>query len=507
MLGPMRYSLATRWTLPVLLLACGPAPGDTEDGSTGTNTSTTDTSTTTVATTTTDVPTGAGTSDDTTAGTSTTENTTGEPPPIDCVVTPGDHSAACPAPDCLIEVDLEIRCDDDEFAAPGMGVAPAPEATWFVTSSSNQSYLFRADAGGAERVEGVVDMFPRNSFVLALAPDGAPHLAVDATTFAAANDYPGGLEHRALVDGAWTSSLAYDVPDHYLPPTDLKVDTLGRPHLFINDPPPEGYVSAIQDGGTWDSHVIETPGAGPYNRFLLGPDDAEIAIAAPDRLTAIVDGQTVQFGSPISQQSVVFYQAASAPAGPLLGAAVHVEDRIEVAWWPTGPNPDPGKITMAGTTDLQGTCGSTGPVDPNEPCPGPCNDSSSGMRSGAFSFARTADGVGWLAWVTTELDIDYHFELSMLDDVDFFCQAIADSDHSTGVLHLTRVPLGSGAPAEVLTLPMSDLDLSDLFTSSDTRVSAIELDAFGSDLAIAVRQRADAGPFIRLLRIDTLAIP
>ena len=54
---------------------------------------------------------------------------------------------------------------------------------------------------------------------------------------------------------------------------------------------------------------------------------------------------------------------------------------------------------------------------------------------------------------------------------------------------------------------MSDLDLSDLFTSSDTRVSAIELDAFGSDLAIAVRQRADAGPFIRLLRIDTLAIP
>ena len=61
----------------------------------------------------------------------------------------------------------------------------------------------------------------------------------------------------------------------------------------------------------------------------------------------------------------------------------------------------------------------------------------------AFSFTRTADGVGWLAWVVTHRDIDAEYYLSELEGGGYFCGPKVERDDSTGVLDLARVPLGA----------------------------------------------------------------
>lgn len=485
--------------LVVALAACGPSSGGssgssaTEPGATSTSTTTGESATTGESTTTDVQPTSTG-DDPTTAPGSTTEagTTTGDPGL--CDVAQGDHTAACRAPDCAIAVDLEIRCADAGLAVPGMGVAPAPDATWFVTASWNEALLFRADADGAEQIVGVIDAYPGKNFQMTQGPDGAPHIVVDATTIP---NYEDGLRHLALVDGAWTDTLVTD-GDQYVPAFDVKVDSQGRPHVFFDGPKDANYAAAVLDGGTWTTHVIASPG--PWTHFVLGPDDEEIALGAPDdQLQAIVDGQTVLLGSTLPM--TVRYQAASAAVGPTLAAALRLGDELEVAWGPDGA-----AVAIAGTAAVGNACGPLGADGPDAACPGPCHDDAVGMFPGAFSFARTADGVGWLAWVMTHRDLDAHYELGRLDG-GYFCLSQVDSDHSSGVLHLARVPLGAGAPAEVLVLPLADIAADGLPHSDGPRVSPVVLEAFGTDLALALRLRGEEGAYVRVLRMDTLELP
>ncbi|MFY0533185.1 hypothetical protein [Nannocystis pusilla] len=132
------------WRDPLVILllatqaACGPSTGGSTEssGEAPTSEPTTDAppATTDAPPTTTDAPpitTGDGTTTDaTTGGTTEADTTTGEPG--SCDVVQGDHAAVCRAPDCAITVDLEIRCLDQDFASRGVGVAPAPDGTWYV---------------------------------------------------------------------------------------------------------------------------------------------------------------------------------------------------------------------------------------------------------------------------------------------------------------------------------------------------------------------------------------
>ncbi|MCA9694063.1 MAG: hypothetical protein KC636_31035, partial [Myxococcales bacterium] len=92
--------------------------------------------------------------------------------------TPGDHAADCPEP-CAITLDVELRCDDSEFAAPGLRVAPSPQATYLVTSSSNSWYLFEATGDEASALPGLPGEFTRETILLATDPEGRVHLAAD----------------------------------------------------------------------------------------------------------------------------------------------------------------------------------------------------------------------------------------------------------------------------------------------------------------------------------------
>lgn len=96
-------------------------------------------------------------------------------------------------------------------------------------------------------------------------------------------------------------------------------------------------------------------------------------------------------------------------------------------------------VKIPGTAYIGEACGYVGADGPDATCPGPCHDDAVGMYPNAFSFARTADGVGWLAWVATHRDLDADYQLSELEG-DWFCNPILDRDDSFGVLHLTRIP-------------------------------------------------------------------
>ena len=132
------------------------------------------------------------------------------------------------------------------------------------------------------------------------------------------------------------------------------------------------------------------------------------------------------------------------------------------------------------------------------------------MFPDAFSFTRTADGVGWLAWIITHRDRDAHYQLSELEG-DPFCLSILDRDDSFGVLHLARIAF-AGPPVEVLTLSVSDVAGYLYEDGYVNRRSPVVLTAFGTDLALALRLVGDEAPsqelpYARVLRIDTSMLP
>ena len=485
--------------LVVPLVACGPSAGDPIGSSTLGETSTGQPLTTDAQPTTTgDEPTTTG-DEPTTSGDGTTvdEPTTGTAGA--CDVAEGDHAAVCRGRGCPIALDLEIRCFDRDFASRGMSIAPTPDATWLAAGSFHTPMLFRADAGGVESIAGVVDEYTDTTLLMTQGPDGAPHIAVDAV----GDLGPGGeLRHLALVDGAWTDEVMV-AADHLLWLIDVDVDSQGRVHAFFDESLATDYSVAILNGGTWTTHKLAAPG--PWVHFVLGPDDEEIGLSAPDQqLQAFIGDQTVALGSPLPEFGVQ-YQAATGAPGPTLAAALQLGDALELAWWP-----DPAAVAVADTPAVGDACSGVDADGPDDTCPGPCHDDAVGMFPDAFSFTRTADGVGWLAWIITHRDRDAHYQLSELEG-DPFCLSILDRDDSFGVLHLARIAF-AGPPVEVLTLSVSDVAGYLYEDGYVNRRSPVVLTAFGTDLALALRLVGDEAPsqelpYARVLRIDTSMLP
>lgn len=474
------------------LVACGPSTGGSTESSGEAPTS--DAATDPITTGAPPATTGDGTptTDATTSGTTEADPTTGELG--SCDVAQGDHAAACRAPDCAITVDLEIRCHDHDFASRGVGVAPAPDGTWYMAGRYfSPAQLFRVDADVTEQITGVIDDYMDRTLLMTQGPDGAPHIGVDAE----APNWEGGLHYLTRMDGAWTDTLVAGAERFLI---DVKVDSQGRPHVFFAD---DGYGAAVLDGGTWTTHTLADLGSAA--QFVLGPDDDEIVIAVADQqIQALVGDQMVELGSSLPV-GTFYYQAATAAAGPTLAAALHLGDGLEVAWWP-----DPAAVAIPGSPVLVDACPSIGVDDPDAMCPGPCHDGGAGMVANAFAFARSADGAGWLAWIVTHRDLDFHYELADFEGT-LSCQAIVDGGDTIDVLHLARVPLDGDAPAEVLTLPLPDL-AQGVFTGLSGRpVGPVVLAAFGSDLALALRLRSDPEmmqfPYARIVRIDTTKLP
>lgn len=431
------------------------------------------------------------------------------PDPVDCTVTPVDHSASCPEP-CAITVDLQAVCDDLDYGLPGVRVAPAPDATWLVTTSNRDRMFFRTDASGTTREDsGLPPNLVRMETGLALTPDGALELVADITV---PPNYEKGLIHAAFGGQEWSAAEVYDLPDKFVPFVGFEIAPDGARHIWVSGKEGKEIHHLTQDAsGAW--HV--DPTTVPEDRtFTLTNDGRPVELwlakaGVEEQLMTRIDGVDAALGSPIGgwdywplRSYAVTHAPASAIGEPAIAAAILQPDGLRVAW-PGGGSYQ--EIALPGTAALQGEpC--TGVAWP--PCPTEvCSESTEGVGKGTFAVARTADGTLWVAYSYMQRAVEAHYEENCDTPVgECECHYVVDKDVRSATLHLVRVPVSGGAPGEVLSMPIEPVYTEGVFSGATSQGRAFDLRAFGQDLAIGLlagEGQDRYGQRVRVLRIDT----
>ncbi len=435
---------------------------------------------------------------------------TGGQKPVTCTWAAKTSNAVCSAGACPISIDQELRCDDDEFAAPGVRVAPAPDATWLATSSGHARQVYRIAGGKAEKQDGVPESFQRTSIALTLSADGAVHLASDTTT---QPDYQGGVVYASYVGGMWTTSVAFDNPEKYTSVLDLEMAKDDTPLLWVLTDAPDTYSLLTPDpAGGWKVAAAPVPAVGAWNRFTRASDGSIVSLAFKQtptnamQLHALVGAKDRVIGPPFSDFSAPDYvlAAAPAPASPselLFALAMADEDGIHV-FGESASAPEQ-EVFLPGIKEPVATCKNPEPTS----CTGAtCHETSVGMERGSFSLAWTDDGVAYLAYVITTYDQDITYSLQGDPGIED-CWPNVASDKSTGTLHLVRVTFDGSPPKEVLTMPVERPGGGDAFSDINSSVRVLDARAFGHDLAIGLRTGWVGTPHaVRVLRLDTTGL-
>jgi hypothetical protein len=509
--------------LSTLALACGPTNGgEATEAGTGTDATGTDATGTdatgTDATGADATSTGPTSTDPTGEPTTTstgdpTGDETGAPMPVDCNSVPVDHAAACPEP-CAIDIDLEIRCADGEFAAPGLRVAGGSDSAWLVTASSTDAMLFSLAADGATRNDVLPIGWIRETILLALGAAGDLHLMAQVMVY----DPEFGSAMLHVAEAAdWAASTVFETSKG-LPPLDLEVDLAGAPHLWFVGDAPDGNFEAVADGDQWTVGDVVAPAMTEWQHFGLTTEGATVATGFLSKgnggmwqLQTRIDGVEAKLGSAVFASYPYPYRLATAPrptvpaASPSVAAAIQHTGSLRVAW--PLPPATYAELQVPDTAVLEPSC--FGQWDRG--CPGPCQETATGVEDAAFAFARAPDGRGWLAYVTTQLDVQFSYEEDCEDreDIGCYCRSNIDSESTSGVLHLLRVDLELATATEVLTLPVRAPALSDMFSGWSDTPRAVDLYAHGTTLTLGLRtQDSTFGErAVRALRIDTTLLP
>ena len=444
----------------------------------------------------------------------TTDDSTAEPPPVECIVTPGDHAnAVCPAGDCTISADVELSCDDYNFSAPGLRVAAAPNFLWLATASESAAMLYRVGPGDLATPVAVPARFQRQLLHLATGPAGDLHVAAEVPIV----DTDNGVAY--LSEAAGFAEQTVHANNAGSPLAGFQVTADGAPDIFFFGDGPDDYREARPDGqGGWQiSGVSIQPGSYGNPHFnrdakgrLLAYDAREVK--GVYRLGVEVDGVMSSFGKtlniPYGYQHYVLAPSASPtpPSGPPFAAIFEGASGIEVVWPLAGTDTDSMKIP--GHKHLTSTCFDTTWLEDDEaPCPAPCHELGQGFENSTTSFTRTPDGLGWVVLVSTQQDFTYVYNKDCRDVEDgggCSCPGTVTDDLSSSILHVFRVTLDDTPPVEVLTMPLPRLETAGAFMPFGDTLIATHTHAFADSLAIGLRLR---GPtpgqvIVRALRLE-----
>lgn len=426
---------------------------------------------------------------------------------VQCTWATKTNNATCKAGACPITLDEELHCGDLEFGAPGLRVAPAPDATWLVTSSSNDRQVYRLAGGSAERHDELPAELARTTIALALANDGTVHLASDNTQ---TPDYEGGVVHASNVGGTFKTSKVFDNPNKFSPVVDMEMSSDGQPLVWVVTDAPSAYslFTPTQPEG-WSMAAAPVPEAGAWNRFTRGSDGSLVSLAfkslanGGSQLHALVNGADRSIGKPSLDFSTPDMVVAAAP-GPkspsdrIFTVALAYEDGIHV-FGEAASGPAVEKVIPNVSAPVP-TCT---PPDPSMCTGATCHETSVGMEDRAFALAWTDEGVAYLAYVITTHDQQIGYSLQGDPGVED-CWGNVESDSSKGTLHLVRVRFDDSAPEEVLTMPIERPAGVDAFSDFNSSVRFLDARAFGSELAIGLRTGWVTEPHaVRVLRIDT----
>ncbi|MEZ4449246.1 MAG: hypothetical protein R3B09_07180 [Nannocystaceae bacterium] len=479
----------------------------TDETSSGTTFVTFGTTATTTTLSTTYATTAATTAGGSTVSTaSDTDTDTGAP--VECVVSPMEHLEACPGEPCPIVEDVEIRCDDDEVAAPGIRVAPTADETWLVTASSHARIFIRVVDGEGGLFEALPEAFDRETILLAAGPEGAVHAAADVTQ---PPTYDGGLVHVAD-PGRWAPTTVYDTTK-YIPILDLEVALDGVPHLwFIGDAPDQKNLATRVDEVEWSVGPAPLPSGVEWTHYTLTSAGAPVGAGFHEagsgwQLWTLVDGVEAMLGAQVDDLFPHGYRLTPAPVplappGPPYAVAIQHLDGIRVVW----PEGDPyTEVAIAGSESLLTLCDGTW----DDGCPAPCHELGGGLEDGAMALARGSDGVVWLVYVRTQLDYEVTYSEECTKNQGCYCKTKVGADVGAATLQVVRVPVDGAPPTLALSQPIADPALFDLFSGWQDTPRGVDARAFGDHLAVAIRTMdGPGGPYaVRMLRIDTSMLP
>ncbi len=450
--------------------------------------------------------------------------------PVTCSWTPGDHAAQCPTTPCPIVEDVNVTCTDEDLGSPGLRVAPAPAATWLVTSSQNERYAFSIVNGQGTSREGLPADFADQTIALALSSDGQPVLATDTLDFVTTQGDAGppittgvgGTQLETLAADGWHGSTI-EGPPGAAPAMGLEVAIDGTPNVWVGNPPPYGYKRGTLGAAGWALTDAPVPANGNgQNLFTLARDGAPISFdmvfdgiaeQPPLRVHALVDGVDFPLNT-VSGGGGYTIADPPSPMQPLVGPRAMValleSDGIHVAGLGT---PGWTETVVPSTVPLEEVCGRSNTTG----CPPACHETAAGVstaengRSEAVTIglAWTNDGLAWLAYVVVRVDEQVHFASLGVDPGG--CQEIVDSGGASYEVHLTRVSLDGSTTREVFAMPVPPIGGQPTgYTRNQAQARTarwFDLRAFGTDLALGfLTVDANGVSTVRVLRIDTTAV-
>lgn len=459
----------------------------------------------------TDFDTDADTDFDTDADTETEGDTEIDDPFEACAAEPVDHSADC-GEGCPILFDARVTCDAYAFGDPGLRVAPAANSTVLVTSSDESAWMMHLRDDGMD-AQILPEVMSRKTIHLALDAEGTPVLAADTTQ---ALGFEGGVTVLLGEGPDFETEDVYE-GDVFAPVFNTEMGSDGRLHVWFSSDPPEGRTESIRDAnGEWTSRNAPVPGTSGWQMFTVDSDGESVGFdfvegaAGTWSLAALSGGATQTMSDFYPDYPGARVSVAPPPMppleveGPAYVTLVEHDDGLRVSW-PTDDGFE--EWPLEGTAPIAPTCVVEADDDGN--CfPKSCTEVGTGVEPIWSAIARTSDGRVWAAWMRTNLDLDLTFTASCDPEVGCFCNSDVTRDDSWGELVLAEVDLETRELREAFVLRDANPHGFGLFSSEDS-ARALDLRAWGSELAIGTRVR-DEGIFdpgaIRVLRVDTASI-
>lgn len=441
-------------------------------------------------------------------------DTDGEPSETcDSVVV--DHEDDC-GPDCPIVADVRITCDANAFGDPGLRVAPGAESTWLVTASDASAWLMSIEADGLASADRLPEETARSTISLALDLDGAPVMVADTTD--ASDDYAGGVTVVTGSEGNYELDLVFD-GDVYSSVFDMEIDAGGQPHVWASTDPPDGRSEFVQEAdGSWTERDAPVPGTSGWQRFTVTPQGVPVGFDFDDQggnwqLMALSEGEAEPVGTMTWPDYPGAYVHIAAPVLPSLVAdapdyVVLAEDveGYRLAWQSDAGGMD---VLLEDTAAFQRTCVFEGDGSPGS-CPAACEEQGSGVESPMAAVTRTSDGRVWAAWMWTQLDQSLSVTETCDKEIGCYCNSTVEREDSYGELVLAEVDLETLEVREVFRLRDQNPHTWGLFSGLRESPRALDMRAFGSDLAVGARVRDEGGfdpAAMRVLRVDTALIP
>lgn len=422
------------------------------------------------------------------------------PEDVECVGVPIADEPQCGAGSCPALVHLEITCNDWALADAGPRVAADDEHTWLIMSTLMTSVAMTGDAEGAQMVGTLPPSTGDGPWSLAQGDDGALWIASfggddqrhpDRSLYLLEHDDGQWIEHTPLSQEDGRAFNSMDLVD-------------GQPRLWVDSWEHEEISAHTRTAdGTWvraswpkpapldDDHYGTTADG---ELLALGVERAdngenEVRHYQGDAFVAISDSLSNGNSTRLSVVPDALVPALDGSRNPMVA---HNWTRGAFVLW--GVDGFPTSIPI-GSTSVP-SCRSAGACDLT------CTDTGPITDHGTLAVARTDDGTTWIAHGLRLENSTWSFTWELDEFDNWNCVPRLVSDDSSGELQLFRANSADDEPELVMRLP---LDLPPTAEGSMPHSTAIDMRAWGDELAIGVRLAGPSGgdERMRLLRVDT----